>query len=204
MPVLYSALNIQPPMLCQIGPQLCNLKQELQKIEAGLSEGYGFENSQTNYTRHHLGHPSIGFPGYFPAECDPQNSALNNDENNWPEAESYIPRYQLPATPPSPPEAGWEWPHEADVQTPHDLHEKQSWDPPEPSPCPQGATDDESNATSSGPSSPFIPGGYPFGVPLSPPQSPHEALYDSGNFGPYQSTPCSFSNPNWGTQQPDR
>jgi len=199
MPAPYPTLNIQPPTLYQVGLQLCNSKQELQEIEAGPSEGYEFENSQTHYARHCLGHPPIGLPGYFPAECDPQNSALNN-ENNWPEAEFDITQYPSPLTPPSSPEAGWRWLHETDVQNLYGPQEKQPWGLPELSPCLQGVTDDESS-TSSEPSSPSIPGGYP---PVSPPQPPHEASYDSGNFGVYQSTPCSFSDTNWEIQKSDR
>jgi len=194
MTALYSTFNIQPPTLYQVGLQLCNSKQELQKIEVGPSEGYEFENSQTHYARHYLGHPPIGFPGCFD-ECDPQNSALNN-ENNWQEPEFDITQYQSPLTPPSSPEAGWRWLHEADVQNLYDPQEKQPWGLPELSPYLQGVTDDESS-TSSEPSSPSIPGGYP---PVSPPQPPHEASYDSGNFGVYQST----SDANWGIQESDR
>ena len=192
-------------MLCQAGPQPCGPRQELRKIEAGSSRDYEFANIlQASYTQRHLGHPLVEFPGYFPAEYGPQNPAPNDGENNWPEVTFGVPQSQSPWTLPFSPEAGLDWPHEADAQPLHGPHEKQIWGLPGLGLSFQGAADDESDTTSSGSSSSSILGGYYPGVAVSLLQTPHEASYDSSNFGLYQSTTGSSSDTNWGIQQSSR
>ncbi|PUU82787.1 hypothetical protein B9Z19DRAFT_1190157 [Tuber borchii] len=212
MPSLCPSSNTQSAMLYYVESQPYSPKQELQEIEADPSGGYGFaSNPQIPYD-----HLPIMFPGYSLAAYErPQNLAGNDDGSNFTEAGFSKEQHRSPATPPFYPKTDLDWSHEADVQSPYDFHEKETWGVPELSFYPQaahekqilglpglglsfqGAADDESDTTSSGPSSPSTPGDCYPGVIVSQPQPFHEASYDSTNLGPYQSTPGSFSDTNY-------
>ena len=205
MPGSYSTFNTQPTMLYHAGPQPCSPRQELQKTEAGSSGDYEFANNlQTSYTQYHLSHLLVEFPGYFPAEYGPQNQAPKDDENSWPEERFGVPQCRSPWTLSFSPEAGWDWPHEADVQPLHDPHEKQIWSPAGLGLPFQAAADGESDTTKPGSSSSSIPGDYYPNVTVGLLQTPHEASYDSSNLRLYQSTLGSSSDTNWGIQQSSR
>ena len=222
-------------MLHHVGHQPCSSRQELQEISAGPSGGYEFANPQSPHTQSRLGRPPVEFPIHFPTEYGPQNPAPNDDENNCPEAGFDISQYQFPWTPPPSPEGGWVWSPEVDAQP----LQRPMWGPPELNPYFQGAPNtinyaDDSDTTDPGQSSLCVPGGCYSVVAVSPPQTPHEASYDSSNLGlsipggyyseitvsppqtpheasyggpnlrPYQSTPGSFSDTNREIQQSNR
>ncbi|PUU77202.1 hypothetical protein B9Z19DRAFT_1128590 [Tuber borchii] len=205
MPGLYSISNTQPPMLCLVEPQPCNSRQEPQEIEADPFRDYGFVSSpQAPYSRGHLGHPPVVFPGYYLVAYErPQNLARNGDGSDFAGAGSGI-EYRPPSTLPHPLEKDLGWQQEADAQPFYNLPGKKIWDPVGLSLYLQISRSDESDIASLEQSSPSILEGYCLSAAGSLPQTLHEASYGNQGLELYQPTPRSFPDGNWGTQQSSR
>lgn len=183
-------------MLYPAEPQPCSPRQGLQEIEADPSGDYRFaSNLQVSYNGPHLDHPPIlSLNRPLAAYERPQNSG-NDNGNNF--AETIL----FPSTLPFYHEMDLDWLQVANAQLLHALCEKQKLCLLELGLCLEAAAGDESDTTASGPSSPSTPGDYYSPVAASPPQTPHEASYDS-LLG--QSTPGNFSDMNRGIQQSNR